>query len=35
MSVETRRTGGCTRYLVRWREEGCQRARSFDRRKDA
>ena len=35
MSVETRRKGRTTRHLVRWREEGRSRARSFDRRRDA
>ena len=35
MSVERRTKGGRTRYLVRWREEGRSRARTFDRRKDA
>ena len=27
--------GGRARYQVRWRDEGLQRARSFDRRRDA
>jgi integrase len=35
VSVETRRKGGRTRYLVRWREEGAGRSRTFDRKKDA
>ena len=35
MSIETRRSNSRTRYLVRWREEGHQRGRTFDRRQDA
>jgi integrase len=35
MSVEPRRKGGKTRYVARWRQDGRQRARTFDRRRDA
>ena len=35
MSVQRRTRGGRTRYEVRWREEGAQRSRTFDRAKDA
>lgn len=35
MSVQRRNRGGRRRYEVRWREEGRQRSRTFDRRADA
>ena len=35
MSVDRDRRGGRTRYDVRWREEGRQRSRTFDRKDDA
>jgi hypothetical protein len=35
VSVETRRKSGRTRYVTRWRQDGRQLARTFDRRSDA
>ena len=35
MSVERRTKGGRTRYVARWRQDGRQVARTFDRRADA
>lgn len=35
MSVQRRARGGRRRFEVRWREEGRQRSRTFDRREDA
>jgi integrase len=35
MSVETRRSGGRTRYVARWRQDGRQHLKTFDRKQDA
>lgn len=35
MSIEARARGGRTRYVARWRHEGRQRERTFDKRRDA
>ena len=35
MSIQKRTKGGRTRYEVRWRSEGSQRSRTFDRQADA
>ena len=35
MSVEKRKRGRRVRWLVRWREEGRERSRTFDRKTDA